>query len=78
MASHFAPAARPRSLANVLADLREARDDLDAAFADKHQDRISEAETRLSDLQDDLADRFQDVTGLTIEEWRKAFAEALI
>lgn len=81
MASHYSPAIRPRSLATVLADLREAhRDFNDALAADDAdaEDRATEAETRLDDLREDFDARMVATTGLTIEDLRTAYAEALL
>jgi uncharacterized damage-inducible protein DinB len=75
---------RPRSLANVLADIREARSDWTVATAavldgeDDADDRVNEAETRLDDLREDFATRLLEATGLTTEQMRDAYAEALI
>jgi hypothetical protein len=63
MASHhLQPTIRPRSLAHVLDDLREARSDMDAARTaviggEDADDRLAEAETRMEDLQTEADDR---------------------
>jgi hypothetical protein len=69
---------RPRSLDNVLADVKEARRDYDDALADKHEDRATEAETRLDDLREEFETRLLDATGLTFETLIKAREECLL
>lgn len=83
---------RPRSLANVLLDLKEARRDLDQALTDaecaaregnerlqaEHGDRMSEADTRIDDLRDEFASRFVDATGLTWKQVELALQEAVL
>lgn len=82
---------RPRSLANVLSDLKEARDDVSNAHAalatlacrhgvlsDDEHDRALEAETRLDDLREEFEARFKDATGLTIADVLKAREEAVL
>lgn len=68
-------AIRPRSLANVLADLRHACEDYDEAIdkisgspddADL-QDRATEAETRQADLREEFSAKLLEATGLTLE-----------
>jgi len=81
-------AIRPRSLANVLADLREALDDLDTARAAlpkleqlydyDAEDRATEAETRFRDLQAEFDVKLAETTGLSVEDFRRAYSEALI
>lgn len=84
MASHFQPATRPRTLANVLLDLREAHDDyLEACAAIEREeadadDRASEADTRVDDLRAEFDVRLAEATGLTVEEFRGAYEAALI
>jgi hypothetical protein len=92
MASHHQLVTiRPRSLANVLSDLKEARGDLDDAQCairvlariggeqcDELQDRATEAETRLEDLREEFDARFVSVAGLTVAEVMKAREGALI
>jgi hypothetical protein len=85
MASHHQLVTiRPRSLANVLADLREARGDLDAANASlvacesDAEDRYAEAETRLEDLREEFDVRFVSVAGLTVADVMKAREECLL
>jgi hypothetical protein len=81
---NFQPALRPRTLANVLLDLKEARDDWQEAIAAAEReepdadDRATEAETRFDDLRDEMRVLFRCATGLTIEEMRDAYAEALL
>ena len=78
------PAIRPRSLANVLADIREARQDLDLANASllacepDADDRYTEAETRLEDLREEFDARFAETNGLTIADLWKAREEAML
>lgn len=75
---------RPRTLAHVLLDLREARDDwLEACAAAEREepdadDRASEADTRVDDLRDEFAARFQDATGLTWKQVEQAISEAVL
>ena len=92
MASHHIATIRPRSLANVLCDLREARSDWEQALADaeraaaegdehmeaEHGDRMSEADTRLDDLRGEFAERFVEATGLTWKQIEKAIEECLL
>lgn len=81
---NLATIARPRTLAHVLLDLKEARDDLDMANVSMlacepdAEDRANEAETRLEDLRTDFDVRLAEATGLTVEQLRAAYAEALI
>lgn len=77
--AHY-PASRPRSLANVLLDLKEARRDWESALSEAEHapqgsteeddagDRMSEADTRIDDLRGEFAERFEATTGLT---WRQ-------
>jgi hypothetical protein len=69
---------RPRSLANVRADLREAREDVLQAESDGDGDRLGEAQCRHEDLQDEYGALLLEATGLTIEQIREDFAEARI
>lgn len=81
---------RPRSLANVLADLKEARADYEVAIADlgasdggtveeaDADDRASAADTRVEDLRTEFDERLVEAAGLTVEDLRRAYAEALI
>lgn len=85
MASHHQIIAiRPRSLVNVLADIREARGDLDAANAsllaceEDAEDRYTEAETRLEDLREEFETRFAETSGLTLADLWKAREEAVL
>jgi hypothetical protein len=78
---------RPRSLRNVLDDLREARRDYDQALEDAFtsdrairrdaDDRATEAETRLEDLREEFERRLTDATGLTFEQLLKCREECL-
>jgi hypothetical protein len=78
------PAIRPRSLANVLLDLKEARRDWEQALADAERDepdaddRMSEADTRIEDLREEFAERFVEATGLTWKQIEDAVAEAVL
>lgn len=78
------PTVRPRSLANVLADIREARGDLDLASLSllacepDAEDRYAEAETRLEDLRGEFDVKLAESTGLTLEDLRQAYAGAAI
>jgi hypothetical protein len=86
MASHHPITIRPRSLSAVLDDLKEAKSDYhdalaatrNAADAEEADDRATEAETRLSDLQAEFDVRLAEATGITVEDFRTAYAEALI
>jgi hypothetical protein len=75
---------RPRSLANVLADLREAKDDYGEALAAVERqepdadDRASEAETRCEDLFDEFVATFVDATGMTFKDLQRAVEEAVL
>lgn len=83
---------RPRSLANVLLDLKEARSDWEQASADadcacregnpkledQAQDRATEADTRVDDLREEFASRFLDATGLTWKQVEEAVSEAVL
>jgi hypothetical protein len=91
-AHHQIIAIRPRSLANILADLKEARGDLQQALEDvKHatlgmpsqhyadiDDRATEAETRVDDLRDEFEAAFLRSTGLSVEDVLKAREEAVL
>lgn len=80
----FQPATRPRTLANVLLDLREARDDWHEACAAAEReepdadDRATEADTRVDDLREEFAERFQEATGLTWKQVEDAIEEAVL
>jgi phosphate uptake regulator len=78
MASHYALPIRPRSLANVLSDLKEAHDDAIQAQSDGDDDRFGEAETRVDDLRDEFAERFVETTGLTWKQIEAAISEAVL
>lgn len=72
---------RPRTLADVLLDLEAARGDYNDAMASssfRAADQANEAETRLDDLRTEFAQLFVEANGLTVEDFRKAYAEALI
>jgi hypothetical protein len=81
---------RPRSLANVLLDLKEARRDWEQAIdeiarlpigapeADDADDRASEADTRVDDLRDEFTARFHEATGLTWKQIEDAISEAVL
>lgn len=77
-------AIRPRSLANVLADLKEAHGDwIDACGAiarneEDAADRAAEAETREEDLRQEFAERFVEATGLTWKQIETAISEAIL
>lgn len=72
------PTIRPRSLSNVLLDLKEAKRDYDDALGDEHEDRATEAETRFTDLQTEFDVRLAESTGLSVDDFRAAYSEALI
>jgi hypothetical protein len=84
------PAIRARSLANVLADLKEAHDDSQTALNDyldapvgsqelrDADDRRTEAETRAEDLRQEFAQRFVECTGLTWKQIEQAVSEAVL
>jgi hypothetical protein len=78
------PAIRPRSLANVLLDLKEARRVWEQALADAERDepdaddRMSEADTRIEDLREEFGQRFVEATGLTWRQIEDAVAEAVL
>jgi hypothetical protein len=77
-------AIRARSLANILCDLREARDDWHEACAAAEReepdadDRASEADTRVDDLRDEFAERFHEATGLTWKQIEAAIQAAVL
>lgn len=80
----FHPAVRPRTLANVLLDLKEARNDWDEAMAAAEReepdadDRATEADTRVDDLRDEFTKRFEEATGLTWKQIEVAIQDALL
>lgn len=90
MSGHNVIALRPRTLANVLLDLREARRDsqdalneiarlpIGASEADDLDDRATEADQRLDDLRDEFAAMFQRATGLTWKQIETAIEEAVL
>ena len=74
---------KPRSLSNIIADLREAKANVADACADIERgedadDRCTEAETRFEDLRAEFDVRLAEVTGLSVEQLREAYAEAVI
>jgi hypothetical protein len=83
---------RPRSLANVLLDLTDARRDWAQALADAERagregdeqleaecgDRMSEADTRIDDLRGEFTQRFREATGLTWRQIEKAVEEMVL
>ena len=75
---------RPRSLANVLLDLKDARRDWEQALAEAERDepdaddRMSEADTRLDDLREEFESRFLDATGLTWGQIEDAIQGAVL
>lgn len=81
---------RPRNLAHVLLDLKEARRDWEQALQDAERaphyskeeeeagDRMSEADRRIDDLRDEFASRFQAATGLTWKQVETAIEEAVL
>lgn len=70
---------RPRTLANLLDDLRHARRDYDDALADSGTEgRVGEAETRLDDMREEFEARFAEVNGLTIGDLMKAREDCLL
>jgi hypothetical protein len=71
-------AIRPRSLATIRDDIVEARRDYDDALSDKHEDRANEAETRLTDLQDEFETLLSRSTGMTFEALMKMREGALL
>jgi hypothetical protein len=71
-------AIRPRSLATIRDDIVEARRDYDDALADEHEDRANEAETRLTDLQDEFETLLTRSTGMTFEALMKMREGALL
>jgi transcription elongation GreA/GreB family factor len=81
MASHHQIATRPRSLDNILADIKDARRDYDCALAADDadaEDRATEAETRVEDLRGEFDELLIAATGLSFEALVKAREEALI
>jgi hypothetical protein len=82
VASHHQPVTvRPRSLANILDDLRHARRDYDDALAAKDadaEDRATEAEIRVTDLRAEFDEALVEATGLTFEALLKAREGCLI
>lgn len=71
----------PRSLANVLLDLKEARRDLTDAeqyLGKAAEDRAIEAEQRLDNLRDEFSAKFAAATGLTFRQVQDAVSEAVL
>lgn len=87
---NLATIAPPRTLANVLLDLKEARRDWESALADAERevdysqdesdagDRMSEADNRIDELRDEFASQFQAATGLTWKQVETAIEEAVL
>jgi hypothetical protein len=78
---HQLTLARPRTLAHVLLDLREARRDLDDALADDDpdaEDRATEADNRIDTLRDEFERQLKVATGLSVEQVRDAYSQALL
>jgi len=81
---------KPRTLANVLLDLREARDDYECAITDLGEsrsgtlaerdadDRASEADSRLDALREEFESGFLAATGLTFKQVQEAVKEAVL
>jgi hypothetical protein len=82
MASHHSIVAiRPRTCATILSDIEEARRDYDDALTAEDadaDDRATEAETRLDDLRDEFAERFEEACGLKLGDVLFAREQALI
>jgi hypothetical protein len=82
----------PRTLANVVIDLREARSDWEEAIAsaehatatgddnaaDEFGDRATEADDRIDALREEFAERFVAATGLTWKQIEAAISEAVL
>ena len=82
MASHHSIVTiRPRTCATILSDIEEARRDYDDALTAEDadaEDRATEAETRLDDLRDEFAERFEEACGLKLGDVLFARERALI
>ena len=92
MASHHSIVTiRPRTCATILSDIEEARRDYDDAVEELRNatlgmaygnqdadDRATEAETRLDDLRDEFAERFEEACGLKLGDVLFAREQALI
>ena len=85
MASHnLARITPPRTLANVLLDLKEARRDWEQALNEAERDepnaddRMSEADQRTDDLREEFAAMFLSATGLTWKQVEEAISEAVL
>jgi len=86
MASHHIQE-QPRAIVAIIEDLRHAcRDERDAlndiatkrgSFSDT-LDRAQEAEQRIETLREEFATVFVAANGMTVEQLRSAFSEALI
>lgn len=86
------PTIRPRSLSNVLLDLKEAKRDWEQALSDaecaaregnprleeEHGDRMSAADTLIDDLRDEFEARFVEATGLTWKQIEAAMQDAVL
>ncbi len=77
---------RPRTLANVLSDLKEARDDWNDAIADLERDkddkdadyRAAYADRRIDAYREEFANAFLHLTGLTWKQVEQAIREAIL
>jgi hypothetical protein len=82
MASHHSIVIiRPRTCATILSDIEEARRDYDDALTAEDadaEDRTTEAETRLDDLRDEFAERFEEACGLKLRDVLFAREQALL
>ena len=82
MASHHSIVTiRPRTCATILSDIEEARRDYDDALTAEDadaEDRATEAETRLDDLRDEFAERFEEACGLKLGDVLFARERALL
>jgi phosphate uptake regulator len=78
LCGEFARISRPRLLFDVLADLKEARRDLDQALSDGDDDRATEADQRIDELRDEWDRKLRLCTGLSWREIETAVEEALI
>jgi hypothetical protein len=87
---NLATITRPRTLAHVLLDLKEARRDWEQAsneadaaphFSKEEEeagDRMAEADQRIDALRAEFAQRFFAVTGLTWKQIEAAISEAAL
>lgn len=83
---------RPRTLAHVLLDLKEAKRDWEQAakdaecagresnprIEDEAGDRMTEADRRIDDLREEFASRFLAATGLTWKQVETAVEDAVL